>query len=68
MRGRLRVSFDGPVDSGAANAKQVRDLGSAVLPGLVQRHQAGFLAGVQLGRLTPHPTFRLGNLHAFTGA
>jgi hypothetical protein len=62
------VSFDGPVDGTAGDAEQVGKLGGAVVAGFVQGDEVGFLASVQLGLLTPQPTFRIGNSHAFSAA
>ena len=38
------LTFDGPVDGGAADPEQLGDLGGAVLAAVHQRHQMGFLA------------------------
>ena len=45
------LAFDSAVDSGAADAAQVGDLGGAVLATVDQRDQVRFLATVSLGCL-----------------
>ena len=55
------------VHGGPADPKQVGEFCGAVFPGFQQSDQMGFLPRVELGLLTPEPTFRLRALHALPG-
>src|SRR4051812_10566498 len=58
------LAFDGAVDSRAADAEQLGDLGGAVLAAVYQRDQVCFLASIELGLLSPQPALGHGDLHA----
>jgi hypothetical protein len=53
------LPFYGAVDGGAADAKQVRDLGGVVLAAVHQGDQMRFLATVELGLLAAEPSLGL---------
>jgi antitoxin YefM len=62
------LPLNGAVDSGAADAEEVGDLGGAVLATVHQGDQVCFLTAVELGLLATQPTLRLGDLHALASA
>jgi hypothetical protein len=57
------VALDGSVDGGPSDAEQVSEFGGAVLAGIVESDEVGFLAGVELGLFAAQAALGLGDLH-----